>query len=452
MKKRVDAAIELGFDAIEYDNSFFSIAPTQRAQERYRRFLEKNGFEDNGEVRRAYEMEQIRETYREMLAHARTKKPDMVLFANTNYDNFALNRGGTMISTEDGKEPGYYQLVAAHEITAEDLLSPCYADVQTAADAEPFRADRLQTNLGTLRLLKGLDEGWKPVLVEFGGRRNGHRFLNHLPPQGIQLAIGECNAALCSYQGYQEGRAQLDLYRRSAAVVPMMQAAAAAHRFVSENQDLFLGSCLFGNVAVVMDDRLKGYDLLKRLARENVQFEVLFEDRLTPGLLNRYQRVLVSDAKLISDEGLTALVAYARNGGKMMVVGESGAMNLWGQPRAQNPLAADGPWEKRPANASEEDLARFLKDGVAARFEVVGHPEVLFTVTKPRDGEEKKLIVHVMNYRKHPLIDVRLRCPPAKAVSLRSVAPDCSRIQPASAPGEWLVPKLGVYSILVLTL
>jgi hypothetical protein len=63
-------------------------------------------------------------------------------------------------------------------------------------ETEAFDPEKLVTNLGRLRLLKGLDAGWKPVLVEFGGRRNGHRFLNHDPPLAFQLAIGECNGAL----------------------------------------------------------------------------------------------------------------------------------------------------------------------------------------------------------------------------------------------------------------
>ena len=92
-------------------------------------------------------------------------------------------------------------------------------------DTVPFDPDMLVTNLGRLRLLKGLDEGWKPVIVEFAGRRNGHRFLNYYPPLGFPPAIGECNAALASLQDFQEGLPLLHLYQRKGEVMKIAEAA-----------------------------------------------------------------------------------------------------------------------------------------------------------------------------------------------------------------------------------
>ena len=113
----------------------------------------------------------MKHLFLEMLDHARKRKPDMVIMANANRPNYTIGRGCTIISTEDGYEPGYYRFQEGHEIRSTDTLEPVWEDAFVEGDAKPFDPEMLVTNLGRLRLLKGLDEGRKPAIVEFGGRR-----------------------------------------------------------------------------------------------------------------------------------------------------------------------------------------------------------------------------------------------------------------------------------------
>lgn len=453
MKRRIDAAIEIGFDAIEYDNTWWVIKG-KKSEEMFAEFLENNGFTDTKEARFIFQMEVMKRLFLEMLDYAQKRKPDMVLFANVNRPKYIIGRGCNIISTEDGYEPGYYRFEQNHEIRSTDALKPVWEDTFFDIDREPFEAEKLVTNLGRLRLLKGLDEGWKPVIVELGGRRNGHRFLNHYPPLGFQLAIGECNAALASLQGFQEGLPLLHLYERKPEVMKIVEAVNKAHRFVSKYQKYFLGARYKADVAFITDDRLAVFQgkrpregFLTDLVQANIQFDVLFEDRISRKNLSCYQCIIVYDAKLISDEALDVLISHAREGGRMIFFGQTGAMDRWGQPREKNPILSGGPWKSA---SNEAALIDFIDENTTPSFEVINCPYVLFTITEGGQSGKKGFVVHLLNYHKRPLVNVRVRCRGVKKLHLLSLTPGCEQTKKGTKTNEWIIQKLGVYSILVV--
>ncbi len=449
MKRRIDAVIDTGFDAIEYDNTWWVIRG-KKSEAMFAEFLAKNKFVDTREARFIFQLEVMKRLCLEMLDYARKRKGDMVIMVNSNRPKYTMSRACNVISTEDGYEPGYYRFERGHEIRSTDALKGVWEDEFVDIDTEPFDAEKMVTNLGRLRVLKGLDEGFKPVIVEFGGRRNGHRFLNHYPPLGFQLAVGECNAALASLQGFQEGLALLHLYERKPEVMKIAEAANKAHRFVSEHERHFVGASYRADVAFVTDDRLGVFagerpreGFLTDLVRANVQFDVVFEDRISEKNLRRYECVVVYDAKLISDESLASLARHARQGGRMIVYGQAGAMDRWGQSRQKNPMLADGPWRRA---GNEAALMDFIGKNMMPSFEVVDCPYVLFTVTQSGDGS---FVVHLLNYRKHTLENVRVRCEGGGKLRLLALTQGCDRIIRGPTRGEWIIPRLGVYSILV---
>jgi len=450
LKRRVDAAIDLGFDAIEYDNNFFRIGGDERAQKRYATFLEKNGFADHPDTRRVYEQAQVRRTYRELLAHARQRKPDIVIFCNAHWGGMHISRSNTIIATEDGVEPGYYdpERTSEYERTERDeLVPPLYEDLPSEGAPEMPDVQHFHVNLALLRGLKGLSEGWKPVLVEYGGRRSGGRFVNQMPPLAFQLAVGECNAALCTLQGFQEGRALLDLYRREPEVMRIVQAAKQAHDFVREHAQYVLGARYKANLGIVLDDRMRGLTLMRRLVKRNVQYQVLFDKDVGLDRLRRLRRVLVYDAKLISQQAVAGLVAYARSGGNLMVYGDSGAMDVWGQPRHENVLATGQAWATCRGKEAEAAVLAFATAEAQPAFQVLNNPYVRFTLTE-KPGESG-FCAHLLNYLKFPLDNVRISCAGAQQPRLLSLTPECDGIVRGGSQGEWLIPRLGVYSIVV---
>lgn len=447
LKRRIDEALSLGFDALEYDNTHWAI-DGERSQQQYAAFIERNGFVDTEEARYQFQNEVMKRLFLELYAYAREKKPDVVLFMNINRPLYTIERATNVIATEDGLEPGYYDLAHAHEVGSPDTLEPVYHDEFADITSEPYDPEKLVTNIGRLRLLHAIGDGWKPVLVEFGGRRNGHRLLNQFPPLAFQLAIGEANAALCSLQGYQEGLAQRDLYFREPEVMKSVQAAGAAHGFVKKHEDHFVGARYLADVAYVMDDRIKGREFGTTLARQNVQFEVLFDEHVTSEKLQSFPCVVAHDAKLMNGPALAALTQYAHDGGHLATYGESGAMTLWGQPRNDNPLRGAGPWEIVP---NEEALLSFVEEHTQPRFEVLNAPYVLFTLTSSTNTPEGGYVVHLMNYQKQALDDVRIRCQENSLIEMLALDPQCDAVERTEKQGEWRIPKLGVYSMLIVS-
>lgn len=447
LKRRIDEALALGFDALEYDNTHWAIQG-ERSKQQYATFLEKNGFSDTPETRYQFQNEVMKRLFLELYAYAREKKPDVVLFININRPLYTIERVNNTIATEDGLEPGYYDLAHGHEVGSPDTLEPVYHDEFVDISAETFDPEKLVTNIGRLRLLHAVGDGWKPVLVEFGGRRNGHRLLNQFPPLAFQLAIGEANAALCSLQGYQEGLAQRDLYFRKPEVTKSVNAAGAAHGFVKDHENHFVGARYVADVAYVMDDQIAGREFGTTLARQNVQFEVLFDEHVTPERLKAFPCVIAYDAKLMSDSAVAALAQYAQEGGNLATYGETGKLTLWGQPRHDNPLAEHGPWTQA---VTEDDLLTFVREHTEPRFEILNAPYALFTLTSNAHTPEGGYVVHLMNYQKQTLDDVRVRCAENSRVELLALDALCGAIEGTGAPGEWRIPKLGVYSMLIVS-
>jgi hypothetical protein len=236
----------------------------------------------------------------------------------------------------------------------------------------------------------------------------------------------------------------------------IVKAINKAHHFVSKHQEYFLGARYKANVAFVTDDRLPVFQgerpregFLTDLTRTNVQFDVLFEDRISKKNLRRYQCIVVYDARLISDEALAVLISHAREGGRIIFFGQTGAMDCWGQPREKNPMLSNGRW-KRARN--EAALIDFIKDNTTPSFEVIDCPYILFTITESEGSQSAKkyFAMHLLNYRKHPLVNVRVRCPGVKKLHLLSLSPGCEQIRKGTRANEWIIPKLGVYSILAV--
>jgi hypothetical protein len=75
---------------------------------------------------------------------------------------------------------------------------------------------------------------------------------------------------------------------------------------------------------------------------------------------------------------------------------------------------------------------------------------LLFTITEAKQSGKENLAVHLLNYRKHPLVNVHIRYPGVKKLHLLSLTDGCDRIRKSTRSSEWVIPKLGVYSILAV--
>ncbi len=75
---------------------------------------------------------------------------------------------------------------------------------------------------------------------------------------------------------------------------------------------------------------------------------------------------------------------------------------------------------------------------------------VLFTLTRHPDSAESHYVAHLLNYAKTPRRNVRLRCPGAANVKILALTSGCDTIVPGKQPGEWIIPSLGLYSMVLV--
>ena len=97
---------------------------------------------------------------------------------------------------------------------------------------------------------------------------------------------------------------------------------------------------------------------------------------------------------------------------------------------------------------SEAAILEFIHENTTPSFEVIDSPYVLFTITEGKKSGRENFAVHLLNYRKHPLLNVRVRCAGAEKLNLLSLNPECEQIRKGAKVDDWVIPKLGVYTIL----
>ena len=98
----------------------------------------------------------------------------------------------------------------------------------------------------------------------------------------------------------------------------------------------------------------------------------------------------------------------------------------------------------------EAALLDFVRENTTPLFQVVDCPYVLFTITEAKRPSGGGFVVHLLDYRKHVLENVRVRCSGGEELRLLALTPDCDRIIKGPTRDEWIIPRLGVYSILTV--
>ncbi|MEK7404549.1 MAG: hypothetical protein AAB225_05530 [Acidobacteriota bacterium] len=199
LRKRIDLAIEAGADGIAYDNNF------------------GDGLFD---------------AYRELYEHASRRKPDFLLMGNFHSDTYVLNKLLNSITTEDGLEPGIYP--EAHLNTAR--LKRERPNLQQVGDGF------LVNNINLLRLHQELSEGWKPVMIEYGGRETGERFNTPISGPRHQLALAEAMMFSVAMEVFVEGAFAHGLMTRDPKAMEIWRAIGQYNRFFAANEQYYIGA------------------------------------------------------------------------------------------------------------------------------------------------------------------------------------------------------------------
>src|SRR5581483_6387659 len=91
----------------------------------------------------------------------------------------------------------------------------------------------------------------------------------------------------------------------------------------------------------------------------------------------------------------------------------------------------------------------FIAGNTRPKVAIQDCPYVLFTTTRT-DDRSAPMVIHLLNYHQAPLANVHLRLPAGARPRLEALTPGGEQLLKGSAEGEWVIPKLGVYSLVIV--
>ena len=416
LRKRVRLALDARADGIMYDNN---ITP---------------------------QLTELINAYRRLYQYGASRKKDFLLMGNFHRNSYVLNRLTNCMTTEDGTEPGIYDAARLRDATDKEYFLPV---------GQKFLVD----NVGLFRLLETLSQGWKPNLVEDGHREYGSRLTNPMSPQRQELALAEAMSFGVAEELFVEDAFATELWNHDPGAMAVWKAIGKYNHFFEDHAEYYTGARSVAPVAVVLDDSSRGISLLDGLAARNVLFNVLYARDLTPDILARYSAVAVLTADRVSDGALADMEEYVRNGGKLLVAGQSASLDEEGLPRKKPSVfgrkIGKGQSDYFDQIPPVDKLAEILRADEGAKLPALKSPPgVLYNVTRqPRTGQ---LIVHLLNYRSVSAgkITVILH---GEYQSATLLSPDIPRALPLAIAGssshsrEVAIPSLKTYALLVLS-
>ena len=219
--------------------------------------------------------------------------PHFLILSNYNQRIYTWARFQNAVSTEGGKEPGYYP----------DLKN------------QP-----LVTNAGLLRYLYGVSEGWRPVSVEDGGRHTGNRLLNPMPPEKWQLALAECAMYHASLEINPEGRFLRDIYFETPAAMNGLRAIGAYNSFFERNEQYYADPSSMAKIAILSDTTDTIVPYLDELSKTNLNYDVVFNYQ-SPQLsqLKQYKVIVLPGTNPLDQAWSHALAEWVRQDGGVLV-------------------------------------------------------------------------------------------------------------------------------------
>jgi len=423
VKQRIDLAIDAQADGVIYDNVLAS---------------------------------HMADFFQDVMRHAMGRKKDFLIMANFHTRHYVFNRLLNAITTEDGGEAGIF--------TEENLKRPVARtggrDVPNRLLAQcrtmvPVEGGFLCNNIGRFRIFENLAEGWKPAAIESNLRERGERMTDVMSLPRQQLATAEAMTFHVANEIFVEGRFAYGLWHGEPEIMRTWDAIGLYNRFFAKNKDYYVGARSVASLAVVLDDRSEGIEVLNALSGRNVLYNVLYEHELTPERLTPYAAVVLLTAETMRSDALAAINQHVQLGGTLFVAPKTATSDEFGRPR-QPPAwmkhsAAKGrivSWEELPA---VDDLAGQLLAALPpAAVHVQSPPSVLYNVTE--QPQARRRMVHLLNYSARPAerVVISIDGHYDHVTVLAPEGPCDAKIHTAESRAKIAIPGLKIYTLVVV--
>ena len=405
LRRRIDLALDAGADGVIYDNN-------QQA-------------------------DQMLEIYQEMYRYGASRKKDFLLMGNFHETSYVFNRLLNCITTEDGIEPGIYPESRAAGRRGRDT-----------SVLLPIEGGFLMNNMGLFRVHRALTDGWKPVMIEDGGRETGVRETTPMSAARHKLALAEAGMYGISMELFVEGAFAHGIASGDPQTRKIWEAIGQYNHFFADNEDLYTNAKSLAPLAIVLDDRSSSTALLNGLAARNVVFDVLYENGLTSEKLAPYAAVALPTANTVRAGALAALESFVARGGKLFTAGAAASLDETGKARPKPPFFAKGVYyEKLPPL---DDLAAALLGAAHSAVRVQAPKGVYYNALAQG---RSRVLVHLLNYTGHPAQGIQVVVQD-KFAGVRLFSPDSprdpARVTSSGPATEIELPELGTYAVLVL--
>ena len=444
LKKRIDAGLAAGLDGLMYDNTL--------------------GIYDRETAERVAGM---------MLEHARKLKPDVLFCSNYNRTQLTYGRAQNMITTEDASVPGFYAAdpMPGTGYTYKASGRPSFAKFGSSHVSANGQTGWLVNNAGLARYLMGVSQGWRPTIIEEGAWNGSNRMTSILPPDQYKLSIAESAAFGFGFEIQFLGAFQRDLYFHRPAAMRAAEAIGQYNGFFAKNESLFTGPESVARTALLCDDTDAALEMLSDLAGKNLIFDVLFSRTLSANQLEHYPMVALANTQRVSDASLTLLQAYVKNGGTLLIAGQSAREDDDGHKRFQpgfaglvNTYCKDAGQAKcdfslgkgkiiYSASGSNEAIHDALVSNAASQVLSVDGPGYVICnlIHQP---QQKRTVLYVLNYSQTPAHDLKVRIrgsfSKAELVSPDQVSTQVKVTEAEAGFVQVAIPDLNIFDVVTL--
>jgi hypothetical protein len=272
----------------------------------------------------------------------------------------------------------------------------------------------------------GVSQGWRPTIIEEGAWNGANRLESILAPDQYKLSIAESAAFGFGFEIQFLGAFQRDLYFHRPEAMRAAEAIGQYNGFLAKNESLFTGPESTARIAFLCDDTGEALEMLNHLAGKNVIFDVIFTSTLSANQLEHYPMVALANTRRVSDRSLALLQTYVKNGGTLLIAGQSAIEDDDGQKRYQPGFAGlvntncKGAGQAQcdfslgkgkiiySASGSYEAIHDALASNAASQVLSVEGPGYVIcnSLHQPR---QDRTVLYVLNYSQTPVHDLKVR-------------------------------------------
>ena len=208
-----------------------------------------------------------------------------------------------------------------------------YSEIQEYLDSAPRKDDNgiKVTNGPALKFLAAASHG-KPVII----------YATEITPPIFPDPTEQCLSAMAQIN-IAEAVANHCIFREK-RLTP--EGATAVYKFLAANEPSLLGAQLYSNIAIVTslnqylaDELSFAFSTSRVLSDRGIAHVMMIEDDLLGKDLNRVELIVLPYLPLLSIEKQKSLQKYVDQGGKLLIIGQSGVKNQYNLANSEVPLA-----------------------------------------------------------------------------------------------------------------